>query len=149
VNCVRVMAADILNVFRRLARPFIIWLAIVAAPAYVVLYPRKDWWIFPSAFFLVFALYWLRAKVRLYFGLVEFLFGAYVFVIHNQSKDFSGPAADRTEVADPPNPCRSPAEIISDRGRRLRRGARNCLPYCRTIAAAGSSRMPTPPPSST
>jgi hypothetical protein len=95
VNCVRVMAADILNVFRRLARPFIIWLAIVAAPAYVVLYPRKDWWIFPSAFFLVFALYWLRAKVRLYFGLVEFLFGAYVFATSIQkgrgafSPDFS------------------------------------------------------------
>jgi hypothetical protein len=34
-------------------------------------------------------------------------------VIHNQSKDFSGPVGDRTEVADPPNPCRSPAEIIS------------------------------------
>jgi hypothetical protein len=25
-------------------------------------------------------------------------------VIHNQSKNFSGPAGDRTEVADPPNP---------------------------------------------
>jgi len=32
----------------------------------------------------------------------------------------------------------------------LRRGARwSCSPYCRTIAAAGSSRMPTPPRSST
>jgi hypothetical protein len=32
---------------------------------------------------------------------------------------------------------------------RLRRGTRwNCSPYCRTIAAAGSNRMPTPPRSS-
>ena len=32
----------------------------------------------------------------------------------------------------------------------LRRDARrNCSPYCRTIAAAGSSRIPTPPRSST
>ena len=31
----------------------------------------------------------------------------------------------------------------------MRRGTRNCSPYCRTIAAAGLSRIPTPPRSST
>jgi hypothetical protein len=63
---------------------------IVAFPAYVVLY-RNDRWIFPSAFFLVFALYWLRAKVRVYFGLTEFLFGLYVFFtsIEKGRGDFS------------------------------------------------------------
>jgi hypothetical protein len=35
------------------------------------------------------------------------------------------------------------------RGCRLRRDALNWLPYCRTIAAAGFSRMPTEPRSST
>jgi len=38
---------------------------------------------------------------------------------------------------------------FADRGRRWRRGARNCSPYWRTIAAAGFSRIPTPPRSST
>jgi phosphoadenosine phosphosulfate reductase len=37
---------------------------------------------------------------------------------------------------------------FTGRGRRCRRG-QNCSPYRRTIAAAGSSRMPTPPHSST
>ena len=37
---------------------------------------------------------------------------------------------------------------LADRGRRGRRGARNCSPYCRTIAAAGSRRIPTAPRSS-
>jgi len=31
----------------------------------------------------------------------------------------------------------------------LRRGTRNCSPYCRTIAVAGLNRIPTPPRSST
>jgi hypothetical protein len=39
---------------------------------------------------------------------------------------------------------------FGDRRTGLRRGCRrNCSPYRRTIAAAGSSRMPTPPRSST
>jgi hypothetical protein len=38
---------------------------------------------------------------------------------------------------------------LGGRGCRIRRGARNWLPYCRTIAAAGSSRIPTAPRSST
>ena len=38
---------------------------------------------------------------------------------------------------------------FADRGRRWRRGARNCSPYRRTIAAAGFRRMPTAPRSST
>jgi hypothetical protein len=68
------------GVFRRQFRPFIIWLAIVAGPAYVVIHPRRYWWIYPSSFFILFALYWLRAKVRVYFGLVELAFGLFVFI---------------------------------------------------------------------
>jgi hypothetical protein len=82
------------DVFRRKFRPFIIWLAIMAGPAYVVVYPRKDW-MYPSSVFILFALYWLRAKVRVYFGLVEFVFGLFVFITSIQrgrgdfSSDFS------------------------------------------------------------
>ena len=40
--------------------------------------------------------------------------------------------------------------VFACRGRRWRRGSRrNCSPYCRTIAAAGFSRIPTPPRSLT
>ena len=41
--------------------------------------------------------------------------------------------------------AQSSADGFSDRGRRRVRGALNWSPYCRTIATAGSSRMPTPP----
>ena len=44
--------------------------------------------------------------------------------------------------------AQSSADGFSDRGRRRVRGALNWSPYCRTIATAGSSRMPTPPRSS-
>src|SRR5690242_20668919 len=68
------------GVFRQQFRPFIIWFALVAYRAYVVIHPCRYWLIYPNSCSILFALYWLRAKVRVYFGLVELVFGLFVFI---------------------------------------------------------------------
>jgi hypothetical protein len=51
---------------RRLARLFVVflvWLVVVAFPLYVVIYYGIGWWpSYPSAVFVLVALYWLRAS---------------------------------------------------------------------------------------
>jgi len=72
---------------------FLVWLVVVAFPLYVVIYYGIGWWAFyPCAVFVLVALYWLRARVRVYYGLTELLFGLAVFIYTFQKGrgDFSG-----------------------------------------------------------